>query len=63
MPDIGGEIVYQKIRSKYPRLSVVISSGFSKEAFEFPVENDPNLYFLEKPYTADSLIGLVRRLT
>lgn len=63
MPDISGEIVYQNIRSKYPKLSVVISSGFSKEAFEFPVENDPNLYFLEKPYTADSLIGLVRRLT
>ena len=63
MPDINGEVVYQKIRSKYPKLSVVISSGFSREAFDFPVENDPNLYFLEKPYTADSLIGLVRRLT
>lgn len=62
MPDISGEIVYQRIRSKYPNLPVVISSGFSRETFDVPIGSDSNLYFLEKPYTADKLIGLVRRL-
>lgn len=62
MPDISGEIVYQRIREKYPVLPVVISSGFSKEAFSFGVEDDPNLYFLEKPYAGEKLINLIKKV-
>ncbi len=63
MPDMSGEVVYQKIRERYPDLPVIISSGFSKETFTLPLEGDPNLYFLEKPYAGEKLVGLVSKIT
>ena len=53
MPDIGGIGVLQAVREQDPHKPVILASGYNDSAFR--VEDDPNVWFLQKPYSLSEL--------
>ena len=52
MPVMGGDELIPILQSKYPKLKVLLCSGYPKEASSFAPAAIP---FLQKPYTAAEL--------
>ena len=53
MPDIGGIGVLETVRELDSEKPVVLASGFNDSAFK--VEDDPRVWFLQKPYSLSEL--------
>ncbi|MEM1439515.1 MAG: PAS domain S-box protein [Pseudomonadota bacterium] len=53
MPDIGGIGVLEAVRELDTEKPVVLASGFNDSAFK--VEDDPRVWFLQKPYSLAEL--------
>ncbi|MEM6810663.1 MAG: PAS domain S-box protein [Pseudomonadota bacterium] len=53
MPDIGGIGVLEAVRELDAEKPVVLASGFNDSAFK--VEDDPRVWFLQKPYSLAEL--------
>ncbi|MDP8920796.1 MAG: ATP-binding protein, partial [Pseudomonadota bacterium] len=60
MPGIGGVELGQEIRRRYPGLPVVLTSGYSHVLAE---EGRHGFELLHKPYAADELSRVLRRMT
>jgi len=60
MPGMGGVELGQEIRRRYPGLPVVLTSGYSHVLAE---ENRHGFELLHKPYAADELSRVLRRVT
>lgn len=56
MPRLDGRQTYIAIRSRYPNVPIVISSGYSEGDVMNDFGDDPLLSFLQKPYLADRLV-------
>jgi CheY-like chemotaxis protein len=60
MPGISGRALAEAIRKAYPRMRVVLMSGYAEE-----IDVDRSAYvadaFLEKPFTATTLIQTIRQ--
>ena len=50
MPVMSGEDAYREIRTRYPNLPVIMSSGFSASEHVERFGLDSTLLFLQKPY-------------
>ncbi|MBX7257658.1 MAG: response regulator, partial [Candidatus Hydrogenedentes bacterium] len=61
MPQMDGRQTYVAIRSRYPNVPVVISSGYTEGDVMNDFGDDPLLSFLQKPYLADRLVERVVR--
>jgi signal transduction histidine kinase len=63
MPVLGGRETLEAIRSAYPTLPVIVSSGFAPghEALR-PHLDEKILFFLQKPYRAEELLALIGRI-
>ncbi len=59
LPDLGGESLAVRLRTVYPNLKIIISSGYATDAFSLNMDI-PHIGFLAKPYTIDELIRMVR---
>jgi DNA-binding NtrC family response regulator len=59
MPGIGGVELGQEIRRCYPTLPVVLTSGYSHVLAE---ESRHGFELLHKPYAADELSRVLRRV-
>jgi len=58
MPGMDGFELLHEIRERYATLPVVLTSGYS----EYHVsEIDPELHFIQKPYTVDQLVNVLAR--
>ena len=62
MPAMDGHAVWRFIRRIRPDMKIVISSGFDESEALKQFTDDPGLEFIQKPYTASSLVRKVRSL-
>jgi PAS domain S-box-containing protein len=56
MPHIGGQELARRLGAERPRMRVLYMSGYTDDALTV----DPNVAFLPKPITPDTLLGKVR---
>lgn len=63
MPRMGGQETLRRLREQRPRLPVIMMSGYSEEvvAEHFNADRSGVTCFLQKPFLAEELVGLLRR--
>ena len=61
MPRMRGPEVAERITKQRPEIAVVFMSGYTEEALT-QVEGSNRLSILEKPYTSDALLSIVREV-
>lgn len=62
MPLMGGKVMAEGLKSSYPGLKVLFTSGYSDETITRHGVLDPGVEFLPKPYTPSGLVRKVREL-
>jgi PAS domain S-box-containing protein len=62
LPDGKGDLLTAELRALYPRLPIVIASGYDEESLRARFKSDPWIRFLRKPYTLDDLRGVIDAL-
>ncbi|MBA3345765.1 MAG: PAS domain S-box protein [Gemmatimonadales bacterium] len=62
MPEMGGRELVERLRAERPQLKVVYMSGYTEQAITSGGVLPPRTAFLEKPFTVDQLMRLVREL-
>jgi two-component system, cell cycle sensor histidine kinase and response regulator CckA len=60
MPDLGGEIVYERIKSIRPDLRVILSSGYSVEGQADDILKKGCDGFIQKPYNLNQLAQKIK---
>jgi CheY-like chemotaxis protein len=60
MPGMGGVEVLTELRRHYRDVPVVLMSGFTEVEIASVLESDSLAYFLQKPFTAESLEEVIR---
>ena len=59
MPGISGEQVSRDILARRPDVRIILSSGYSEETTRQECDSKHNVEFLQKPYTADTLLNKI----
>jgi CheY-like chemotaxis protein/anti-sigma regulatory factor (Ser/Thr protein kinase) len=62
MPDLGGEIVYDRIKSSRPDLRVILSSGYSIEGRAESILKKGCDGFIQKPYNLNQLSKKIKEV-
>jgi CheY-like chemotaxis protein len=62
LPDGKGDLLAAELRVLYPRLPIVIASGYGDDGLRERFKADPNIRFIGKPYTQDDLRRVVETL-
>jgi CheY-like chemotaxis protein len=62
MPLMGGEVMAQWLKTTYPNLKILFTSGYTDDAVTFQGVLDSGVEFLPKPYTPAILTRKVREL-
>ena len=62
MPGIDGNEVYRRIRQNDTALPIIMSSGYSADQIDPGVADDPNAFFLKKPYSIGDLIDMIAQM-
>jgi CheY-like chemotaxis protein len=62
MPLMGGEVMAQWLRTSYPDVRILFTSGYANDAVTTQGELYPGVAFLPKPYTPAILTRKVREL-
>jgi PAS domain S-box-containing protein len=62
LPDRGGDALFAEIRAIYPTLPTVLASGQSLVELREAFQDQPNVGFVVKPYTAETLLDALRKL-
>jgi two-component system cell cycle sensor histidine kinase/response regulator CckA len=60
MPVMGGKVMAEWLKTTYPDLKILFTSGYTDEAVMPAGAPDPNVQFLAKPYTPAALARKVR---
>jgi two-component system cell cycle sensor histidine kinase/response regulator CckA len=60
MPHIGGQELARRLGAERPRMRVLYMSGYTDDGIVQGGTVDPNIAFLPKPITPDTLLGKVR---
>jgi two-component system cell cycle sensor histidine kinase/response regulator CckA len=60
MPHIGGQELARRLGAERPRMRVLYMSGYTDDGIVQGGSVDPNIAFLPKPITPDTLLGKVR---
>ncbi len=55
LPDGKGDRLAAELRALYPRLPIVIASGYGSDVLRERFKADPNIRFIGKPYTQEDL--------
>lgn len=63
MPVMDGEQAFRAIREIRPNVPVILCSGFSAQELDQRFDGDRPAGFLEKPFRADALLGLIGQIT
>jgi CheY-like chemotaxis protein len=62
LPDSKGDALVNELRASYPRLPIIIASGYDKATLQSRFSGQGNMAFLGKPFTAEQLEAAVRGL-
>jgi len=62
MPKVSGTEVYRDIRTRFPELPVIFTSGYAQNQVVEEMSDDPNASFLSKPFTISDLANKVRSM-
>jgi two-component system cell cycle sensor histidine kinase/response regulator CckA len=62
MPDMGGFELAERLRGRWPGLKVVFMSGYAEGDKTQPGSQDSQRSFLQKPFSAESLMLMVRQV-
>ena len=62
MPRMGGKVMVDWLKTKYPELKVLFVSGYADDAFAPDTVHDAGTTFLAKPYTSAKLATKIRDL-
>jgi two-component system cell cycle sensor histidine kinase/response regulator CckA len=62
MPDLGGEIVYNRIKSSRPDVRVILSSGYSIEGQAESILKKGCDGFIQKPYNLNQLAKKIKEI-
>jgi signal transduction histidine kinase len=62
MPLMGGKVMAEWMRTTYPALKILFTSGYTDDALVHHGVIDADLFFLPKPYTPSALANKVREL-
>jgi two-component system cell cycle sensor histidine kinase/response regulator CckA len=62
MPDMGGPELVTRLLERWPGLRPVYMSGYAEGDKVSPEMQDPATSFLQKPFSADSLVSMVREV-
>ena len=62
MPDIAFDDVFNQVRSRFPTLPILVSSGYTDLDISGITAGDPNVIFMSKPYRAQKLLRLVSEM-
>ncbi len=60
MPGISGLHLLTQIRDNYSHIKVILMTGFGSEEMRNQVKENGGLHFLEKPFSANHLLNLIR---
>ena len=62
MPQMGGKIMAEWLKTTYPDIKILFTSGYTDDAIAHHGVLDPGVAFLPKPYTSASLARKVREM-
>jgi CheY-like chemotaxis protein len=62
MPGITGADLAEKLRTRHPRLRVLLMSGYTEDALEDRNATAPGFAFIQKPFATADLLRRIRRL-
>jgi DNA-binding response OmpR family regulator len=62
LPDRKGDVLVIQLRALYPRLPILIASGYAEAELRNHFRNDPRIAFVGKPYTQQQLVDAIRLL-
>ena len=62
MPLMGGKVMAEWLKTTYPELQILFTSGYTDEAISHHGVLEPGVEFLPKPYTQATLLAKVREL-
>jgi two-component system cell cycle sensor histidine kinase/response regulator CckA len=62
MPLMGGKVMAEWLKTTYPDLKILFTSGYTNDAITHHGALDAGVEFLPKPYTPATLAGKVRGL-
>ncbi len=63
LPDGKGDRLAAELRALYPRLPIVIASGYGSDDLRARFKSDANIRFVSKPYTQEDLRQVIHALT
>jgi CheY-like chemotaxis protein len=62
MPQMGGKVMAEWLKSSYPDLKILFTSGYTDDAIMHHGVLEPGVAFLSKPYTPATLTRKVREM-
>ena len=62
LPDAAGDSLVRELRTVYPALPIVISSGYDEATLRGRFPTERSIEFLSKPFTAEQLEAAIRDL-
>ena len=62
MPEVGGDVLAERLAATAPGLRILFMSGYSDEAVHRHGEISPRAAFIEKPFTDRTLARKVREV-
>jgi two-component system cell cycle sensor histidine kinase/response regulator CckA len=62
MPRMGGKVMADWLKTSYPNLKILFTSGYADDAIAHHGVLDAGVSFLPKPYTSASLTRKVREM-
>ena len=62
MPEMGGKVMAEWLKTLYPYLKILFTSGYTDDAIAQHGVFEPGVAFLPKPYTPAALTRKVREL-
>ena len=62
MPRMSGATLAERVRHRHPDVKIIFVSGFTEESIFGQVPLDPNITFVQKPYTPRSILRVLREV-
>ncbi len=62
MPEMNGRQLFEQVSARYPEVRVLYMSGYTDDVIAHHGVIDPNVHFIQKPFSLNSLAAKVREV-